>query len=226
MTARRTNDGGFSLVELLVAMLIGTIILFALFAIIDTATHQQAKAVDRIEANDRGRVAIDLIGQQLTSRVCISATQGSLVAASASQVEFFASLGLTPESTTQSQRLILERRRLTYRPAPDNDVREEVWVGAAPAPALPPATSTTPTRTRTILTNLALVGTTPFFRYYAMAGTPPQPSQELTALPLSAANLPKVARIDVGFAARGKVAGVSSELQNQIVDRSPGCFFG
>ncbi|MGH2942631.1 MAG: PulJ/GspJ family protein [Solirubrobacteraceae bacterium] len=225
MRRRLADESGFTLVELLSTLVISMIVLFALFSLVDNATRKQSVAVDRIEANDRARVAIDNIGTQLRSRVCISQTQGSLVSASASQMEFFASLGLTAESATQSQRLVLERRRLTYRPAPNNDVVEESWVGSAPAPALPPATSTTPTRTRTILSNVALDGSTPFFRYWALAGSPPQPTQPLDA-PVAAANLTKVARIDVNFVAGGRVAGVSTPLQTQILDRSPGCYFG
>jgi Tfp pilus assembly protein PilV len=208
VSARLQDERGVTLVELLATIVVATIVLLALFGLVDSATRRQSVATDRIEANDRGRVAIDAIGAQLRSRVCISAAQGSLVAGSATQLEFFAS-----------------RRRLTYRPAPDNDVREEVWVGSAAAPALPPAATTTPTRTRTLLANVALTGTTPFFRYYGLTGTPPLPTLAL-ASPLAAASLTKVARIDVSFSANGRVAGVGTPLQGQILDRSPGCYFG
>jgi prepilin-type N-terminal cleavage/methylation domain-containing protein len=223
-----SDERGFTLVEMLAAMVIGITVLFALFAIVDTAVHQQARAVDRIEANDGGRLTIDLISQQLGSRVCVSGTQGSLVSGTDNEVEFFASLGMTPESTTEGQRLILQRRRLIYRPA-NHDVREEVWVGTQPAPALPPGPNTLPavraTTTRVLLTRVEPVGTTPFFRYFAMTGSPAQPTQ-LLATPLAATDLSAAARINISFLARGKVAGVSSELHNQVLDRSPGCYFG
>jgi prepilin-type N-terminal cleavage/methylation domain-containing protein len=229
MSARLADERGFTLVELLAAIVVSTIVLFALFGLVDTATRQQSVANDRIDANDRGRVAIDAISTQLRSRVCISGAEDSLVAASDSQIEFFASLGLTPQSGSGSQTLVLQRRRLTYRPA-TSDVLEESWVGTLPAPALPPATSTTATRTRTILTNVSLDGTTPFFRYYAMTSPtpplPPLPELLLAPTPLSAANLTKVVQITVSFAAKGKVAGLSTPLQNRILDRSPGCYFG
>jgi prepilin-type N-terminal cleavage/methylation domain-containing protein len=226
MSARLADERGFTLVELLATVVVSTIVLFALFGLVDTATRRQSVANDRIDANDRGRVAMDTISTQLRSRVCISGAEDSLVAASDSQIEFFASLGLTPQSGPGSQTLVLQRRRLTYRPA-TSDVLEESWVGTLPAPALPPATSTTPTRTRTILTNVSLDGTTPFFRYYAMtAATPPLPELLLAPTPLSATDLARVAQITVGFAAKGKVAGLSTPLQNRILDRSPGCYFG
>lgn len=225
MTARLADERGFTLVELLATIVVSTIVLFAMFGLVDAATRQQSLANDRIDANDRGRAAMDIISAQLRSRVCISGVQGSLVSASDSQIEFFASFGLTPESATQSQTLVLQRRRLTYRPA-NSDVIEETWVGTAPAPVLPPLAITTPTRTRTILSNVALDGTTPFFRYHGLTGTPPLPDLALTATPLSAANLTQTAQITVSFAAKGKVAGLSTPLQNRILDRSPGCYFG
>jgi type II secretory pathway pseudopilin PulG len=227
--ARLSDERGMTLVELLAAMVVGMIVLFALFAIVDNAVHQQASAVDRLEANSGGRLAMDRISQQLGSRVCLSGTQGSLVSAADNQVEFFASLGLTAESTTASQRLVLQRRRLTYRPA-SKDVLEEVWVGTQPAPALPPGPQDLPVPTpattkRMVASRVEPVGATPFFSYYAMTGDPPQPTQLLTT-PVLAADLPKASRINVGFVARGRIAGVSSELHNQILDRSPGCYFG
>ena len=229
MSARLADERGFTLVELLATIVVSTIVLFALFGLVDTATRQQSAASDRIDANDRGRIAMDAISTQLRSRVCISGSEDSLVAASDSQIEFFVSLGLTPESAAVSQTLVLQRRRLTYRPA-TSDVLEESWVGSAPAPALPPATSTTATRTRTILTKVSLDGSTPFFRYYAMTTptppSPPLPELLLAPTPLSAANLTKVVQITVSFAAKGKVAGLSTPLQNRILDRSPGCYFG
>jgi prepilin-type N-terminal cleavage/methylation domain-containing protein len=223
MTARLADERGFTLVELLATIVVSTIVLFALFGLVDTATRQQSVANDRIDANDRGRAAMDIISAQLRSRVCISSVQGSLVAASDSQIEFFASFGLTAESALQSQALVLQRRRLTYRPA-NSDVIEETWVGTAPL--LAPVATLIPTRTRTILTKVALDAGTPFFRYYALTGTPPLPDLRLTPTPLSATNLTKAAQITVSFAAKGTVAGLSTPLQHRILDRSPGCYFG
>ncbi len=221
MSARLADERGFTLAELMATIVISMIVLFALFGLVDNAMRRQSVATDRIEANDRGRSAMDTISSQLRSRVCIGGEQGSLVSASANQIEFFGSLGLTVEKTTESQRLVLQRRRLTYRPAPYNDVVEEAWVGTAAAPALPPGPPTETTRTRTLLTNVSLTDEVPFFRYFAKAGEPALP-----APPLPVADLTKVAEIDVSFSAGGRVAGVDTPLQNEILDRSPGCFFG
>jgi prepilin-type N-terminal cleavage/methylation domain-containing protein len=273
MSVRLADERGFSLVELMTTMVVAGVILFALFGLVDTATRRQGVATDRLDANDRGRGAMDIIASQLRSRVCVSGTQGSIVAGTATQIEFFASFGLTGVTTTASQQLVLQRRRLTYRPAPDNDIREEVWIGAAAAPVLPPGPPANPTRTRTVLSNVALVRPTnddgveitgatpiPFLRYYPTALPLPALTPALAvplvapvgATPPAAVTTTKVARIDISFAAEGKtiaegkvvkadgtipqqgkvlradgtVPKINTPFANQILDRSPGCYFG
>jgi len=218
MSSRLADERGFTLVELMATIVVSMIVLFALFGLVDNATRRQSVATDRIDANDRGRSAMDTISSQLRSRVCVGGAQGSLVSASPTEIEFFASFGLTRDTPAQSERLVLQRRRLTYRPE-HNDIIEQAWVGTAPAPALPPVSATP--RTRTLLTNVSLTDEVPFFRYSAMAGEPALPPP-----PLSVDDLANVAQIDVSFSADGRVAGVATPLQNQILDRSPGCYFG
>ena len=65
MRARLADESGFSLVELLAAMVVGIIVMFAIFGLLDTGVRIQAKSVDSIDATDRGRVAIDQISQSL-----------------------------------------------------------------------------------------------------------------------------------------------------------------
>jgi prepilin-type N-terminal cleavage/methylation domain-containing protein len=233
MNARLADESGFTLVELLSTMVIGGIVLFALLGLVDLATRQQAAATDRIDSNDRGRRAMDVVTAQLRSRVCVSGTQGSIVTATPSVLEFFSSFGITPETTVppQTQRLVLQRRRLSFTPT--NELVEEMWLGTAAPPALPPATTTTPTRTRTVLSNVVAVGATPFFRYSARGdattgaplATPLQLGPTLSAADLEAQTRLNVS-IDVSFAASGRNAKISTPLQTTIFDRSPGCYFG
>jgi prepilin-type N-terminal cleavage/methylation domain-containing protein len=232
MSARLADERGFTLAELMATMVVGGIILFALYGLVDTATRRQSMATDRIDANDRARAAMDIIGSQLRSRVCISATQGAIVSASPTVLEFYTSLGLTPESTTVSQRPIIQRRRLSYDAA-KSEIVEEMWVSTAVSPGLPPASTTTPTRKRTLITNVvAPEAETPLFDYAqlgdVLTGLPiPEVDLEptLTALQLAAQSQLKV-RIDLRFETKGRVAGVSTPLQDEILDRSPGCYFG
>jgi prepilin-type N-terminal cleavage/methylation domain-containing protein len=216
MRARLADEDGFTLVELLAALVVGTIVLFAAFGLLDTAVRLQAKSVDSIEATDRGRVGIDQISQAFSSGICLG-DQPSLVSASDSDVEFYASLA--PESS--AVRLVVQRRRLTVTPT---GIREDVWSGSPPVapPSLPPASTTTPTRTRMVVTGIRQIASTPIFRYYANQGAPARPTLLLPA-PLSAGDLSRAVLIDVSFSAQGKRAEVHTDYTNQIVNRSPTC---
>jgi prepilin-type N-terminal cleavage/methylation domain-containing protein len=239
MSARLADERGFTLVELLVTMVISLVILFALFGLVDKATRQQSIATDRIDSNDRGRTALDIITAQLRSRVCIDRAQGALVAASATTLEFYSSLGLTTGTTTTGPQLIVQRRQLEYRPA-SSDVVEKMWTSNTTS--LPAAATTTPNRTRTLLTGVSLVPDstpplgdppTPFFSYSAVGdevsgatlATPLSLGTALTAAQLAKQKLLQV-RVNVSFAAGGRIKGINTPFQTQIIDRSAGCFFG
>ena len=214
--ARLADESGFSLVELLAALVVGIIVMFAIFGLLDTGVRLQAKSVDSLDATDRGRVAIDQVSQSLASRICLG-TQPSIVAGTDTAIEYYASLA--PESSTV--RLVVQRYRLTYG---SGAIREEVWTSNPPVapPNLPPANTTTPTRTRTIVEGVAPIATAPIFRYYAREGTPARPTLVLPT-PLSVIDRSRVALIEVGFAARGKRSEVGTEFTNEILNRSTTC---
>ena len=216
MRARLADERGFSLVELLAALVVGSIVIFATFGLLDTAVRLQAKSVDNLDATDRGRIGIDQIAQGLASRICLGA-QTSLVDARDDRVEFYASLA--PESG--AVRLIVQRRRLTVTSL---GIREDVWVSSPPAapPALPPANTTTPTASRLVVTGVRQTQSIPVFRYYATDPGTSHPSVLLTA-PLSAADLSRVALIDVSFTAQGKRADVGTPFHEQVYNRSATC---
>ena len=215
MRARLTDERGFSLVELLAALLVGSLVLFAGFALLDSAVRTQAKSIDNLDAIDRGRVGIDQIAQSLASRICLGA-QPSLVDARGDSVEYYASLA--PESSTV--RLIAQRRRLSVTPL---GIREDVWVSTPPAapPAVPPANTATPTTTRLVVTQVTQTGSTPVFRYYANDASA-RPTVQL-GTPLSTADLARVAVIDVSFTARGKRSEVGTTFNDQVFNRSSTC---
>jgi prepilin-type N-terminal cleavage/methylation domain-containing protein len=216
MRARLADERGFSLVELLAALVVGAIVLFAAFALLDTGVRLQAKSVDSLDATDRGRVGIDQISQALASRICLG-TQPSLVDARDDRVEFYASLA--PESSTV--RLVVQRRVLDVTPI---GIRERVWTNSPPQapPSVPPATTTAPTSTRVVAQAVKPTGSAPYFRYYANEGTPAAPTRLLTT-PLSTLDLARVARIEVAFTAYGKRADVGTDLSNEILNRSSTC---
>ena len=225
MTARLADERGFTLVELLVAMVVGMVVIFGALAIMDGTWRVQARTQDNVDATDRGRVAMDRITQQLDSRVCLNsatpplAAQGSLVTATDSQIEFYASV-----TSDTAPRLVVERRRMTYRPG-TSDILLESWTGTAPPPATPPANTTTPTRRVVVAGGVAPVAGTPIFRYYAPEGTPALPTLLRTGPVGALADRNSVTLVKVSFAAVGRRPGTSVELHNDSLTRSPTCQF-
>lgn len=216
MRARLADERGFTLVELLSAIVVGMIVLFAVFALLDTAVGLQAKSIDRIDTTDRGRVAIDRISQGFASRICVG-NEASLVEADDDHVEFYASLA--PENS--AVRLTVQRRRVAVV---GTAIREDVWTSDPPLgpPNLPPANTTTPALTREIATGVSTTATTPVFRFYAKDGTSGLPTVAL-ATPLSATDLRRAVLIDVTFTADGKRDDISTDYSNQILTRSATC---
>ena len=215
-TPRIRDEDGFPLVELLAAMVVGMIVLFAVFGLLDGAVRIHARTTDQIETTGRGRLAIDLVSQRLGSRICLGEVP-SLVAASDTSVEYYASLA--PE--TAGVRLEAQRRRLTFN---GGAIREEMWTSSPPVspPDVPPAVDTTPTRSKQLISGIGQIGARPVFRYYAYEGNPQRPTQLLTT-PLSAGDLRRAVMIDVSFASRGRRGDVATQYSNKILTRSATC---
>jgi prepilin-type N-terminal cleavage/methylation domain-containing protein len=189
---RISDERGFSLPELLVAMFIGLIVLMASFMLLDRSFSASGQVADRSEALQRGRQAMDLITRQLRSQVCLGNTV-PMVAGSALSVTFYADMsdGSTP----------IKKRTLTYDTTTDT-ITESVIPGAGTYPALTftGAATTTPLLTKV---EQILDGSTPrpIFRYYGYkVGGLPGELEPLSA-PLSAASLSRVALIKVGLRA-------------------------
>jgi prepilin-type N-terminal cleavage/methylation domain-containing protein len=181
------RDHGFSLVELVVAMTIGMIVLLAALTVLDRGFQIQKEAIDRTDAAQKGRLAMDRVLRALRSEVSICPAKSALTSADANSltVNVDYSGGTTPE-----------RRIITFDPTAKT-LTESVYK----SPAGPPFTFTTLTSTRVLLTNVVQDGTTPIFSYYADDGTGLGANTQLTP-PLSTDNMAGTARIAVAFTAR------------------------
>jgi len=228
VTPRLADENGFTLVELLVAMLVGLIVMFAALVVMDGSWRIQSRTADTIDATDRGRLAMDRITQQLDARVCVPAVTvapvlpaaGSLITATDNQIEFYASV-----TSDTAPRLVFERRRLTYRPA-TSDILLETWTATADPPVRPPANTAPPTRTKIVAAGVrpTTSGTPvpPIFAYYAFDTTitPSLATLKLTP-PLTPTQLDSVALVKVDFVAQGRQPTTGTELQNDSLTRSP-----
>jgi prepilin-type N-terminal cleavage/methylation domain-containing protein len=187
---RISDERGFSLTELLVALVIGMIVLLASFMLLDRTISASGQIADRSEALQRGRLAMDLITRQLRSQVCVGNTV-PMVSGTDTAVTFYADMtdGSTP----------IKKRTLTYNTTTDT-ISESVVPGAGTYPSL---TFTGAATTTPLLTKVEQImdGTSarPIFRYYGYTVGSTNGSLDPLSTPLSAASLSRVALIKVGY---------------------------
>lgn len=213
MSRRLRSEAGVTLVELIMAMVIGMGTLLAVFAVLDTSVKQSNSVAGRVNATQRGRLAMDTITRQLRSQVCYSPTVPALVSATDNSVKYHSDLsdGTKP----------IEQRELIYDPT-KGAINERTWAGVTVGGVL---TFPTMTKNRLLISEITTrpAPDAAIFRYYAYNTlVPPRPIVQLPT-PLNATDLARTARIDVGFTtlppnARPSPAA-SVTLQNEIYVR-------
>jgi prepilin-type N-terminal cleavage/methylation domain-containing protein len=190
--SRLRHEDGFTLVELLAAMVIGLIVIFAGFNLIDTSVRVNASVAGRTDASQRGRLAMDDITRSLRSQVCANGVT-PITSATPTSVTFTADLsnGSRPP----------DRRTLTYSPSADT-VTQTVTPGSGTEPNV---VFTGTTTSRVLLTDAdpdPSVAGGAVFQYFAV--TPGTGGSQFTALgaTVATADLPRIARIDIGLSVR------------------------
>jgi hypothetical protein len=162
---------------------------------------------------------MDVMTRQLRSQVCLNAATPAVAAASPTSVTFYADLS----DGSGGPETRVEKRVLRYD-ATAKRITEAVYRPGGTAAAI--TYPGTPTRTRTLLTNVEPVGSESLFRYYAYtaasATTAPALTQELVN-PTSASDLGRIARVDLHFTVRikaGAIAQSSFALRDQVYVRA------
>ncbi len=131
--SRLRHESGVTLVELMVAMMIGTMTILAVYGVLDTSIKQSSKIAGRVNATQRGRIAMDTITRQLRSQVCYSATVPALVSGTDTSVKFHVDLtdGAKP----------IEQHEIFYD-ATARTLTERVWPGVGSPLSFPTQTVT------------------------------------------------------------------------------------
>jgi hypothetical protein len=220
--SRLRSEAGATLIELIVASSIGMLTLLAVFAVLDTSVKQSNAVAGRVNATQRGRLAMDTMTRQLRSQVCYGPTVPAIVSGTDDSVKFHADLsdGARP----------IEQRELIFNPTAMT-ITERTWAGVV-AGAGAPITFPALTRNRQLLdevTRRSAPDPPVIFRYYAYNSppatvpvTPPRPTV-LLPTPLSAADTARVAKVDIGFTTlppRARPSPAASvTLQNEIYVR-------
>ncbi|HEU4703554.1 MAG TPA: prepilin-type N-terminal cleavage/methylation domain-containing protein [Conexibacter sp.] len=190
----RQDQRGFTLMELVVATTLGTLVLLAAGRISTSMLHAQTRISDRSEAIARGRTAMEQIVQQLRSQVCLGPGYPAITYGDNARVTFYADLANRSTFVPEQRDLQFASGALTQRDYP----------GTATG-ALPPFTfARTPSRTRVILDRIELQrtsggATVPFFRFYSFDGNNPVRPSRLLTTPLSTNDAQRVVQITVAF---------------------------
>jgi prepilin-type N-terminal cleavage/methylation domain-containing protein len=202
MTTRRlrNDQSGFSLVELLMAMALGSIVLTALMTVFLGGIRGTVQISDRVDALQRGRITIDRITTLLDSQTCLLSDSGvgqsPILDGQDSQVAFYASLGVVDSDPTIY--------RLRYDAA-SKRFNEDRFLPVRTAGVLSyPSYPATPDSSRIIGTNvLPIAAGTPIFRYWRFVTTngPTLGMVDPTALttPLSVASELTAVRVTISF---------------------------
>jgi Tfp pilus assembly protein PilW len=199
MKSLRSEDG-FTLAEVLVAISVGFVVLAATLGLLESTMRLDNGVMAKTDAQQRGRLAMDRLTQELRSQVCLNLTTPAIIPTktTADSVTFYSDFGT---DVTKAPLL----RTITFDAASGNVTESDI---AGTGPAGGPFDYSGGATKQVILQGVTRVveadGTTrPFLKYFAyetksgVLGT----TQELTP-PLAAAAAARVARIEISFTAR------------------------
>jgi prepilin-type N-terminal cleavage/methylation domain-containing protein len=198
------SEDGYSLTELVVTLAVGSVLLMAIFLVLDTLVVQSARVQDRVDNVQRGRQAMESITQSLRSQVCLGAGIPAISQADDNSVTYYGDLG--DENFTPN------KYRLAYDPATNGGtITEYLYPGSGTPPNVTFPGS--PSRQRTLITHATRYTdpstgqVVPMFRYYAFTSQPVTPNQ-LQTTPLdgnpssTAANAAaKTVKVGISFTA-------------------------
>ena len=196
-----SREGGFTVVELLTAITIGTIVLTAAFTVLDRSMVLSNQVQDRSDALQRGRQTMELLTRQLRSQVCLGTSIEPITEGKRNSIAFYADMsdGSDPNK--------IEKRRLTWNPATRTFTEERFKASGAYPDLVYPAT---PEKSRTIGSPAKPIKDgavdRPIFRYFAFkSGTTTGELEEVTLTApagdpvLNPVDVPRIVMIQVGF---------------------------
>jgi hypothetical protein len=201
MTRAARNESGQTLVELMIGMVIGLVVLGAAFMILDAATPLAGRTQDRVDAYQRGRLAMDVIASELRSQVCLPGAIPAIVPLNSNNNEiwFYANTG---DDATAPQ-----RRRIYLA---GDQIKEDLWKGTFAANGSV-TFQVDPTSTRILITPVALAPATSLFSYWGFDANLPAAVNQPIGIPVSATNAQKVVQVDVSFVSRPTRATAASK---------------
>jgi prepilin-type N-terminal cleavage/methylation domain-containing protein len=218
MLSRLRDQEGFTLIELMVAITLGMLVLFALTSLIDTGGRARARLSDKTETVQRMRNGMDRITRVLRTQVCANTATPPIISGSASSVTFYSDVS----GTTQNSAFRPRKVELSYSTDDGGSVVQKTW---DPTNTASPWTyNTSPSQTSTLIDYVAAdsSGSSSIFEYYAFDAL----TTEL-ALPLNgtlsgttvpANSVAKVSKINVTLRARPQSGNTTATRSTQMTN--------
>lgn len=212
-------EHGFTLVELLVAMVTGLVVLLATFSVLDISLSQSSRISERVDADQRGRLAMEKILLELHSSCVSSAFTPILSGSESSSISFISQAGAEAAFTHVTKHVI------TLSSSGSGTLTDASYVsngGSTPNWTFP----STATSTQNLLTGVSQSTTSSgasiaAFQYFKYEGG--NLSSTALSTPLSSSNAKATAEVTVSFTTKpssGRVTGNRTiDLTNTAVLR-------
>jgi Tfp pilus assembly protein PilV len=156
------DESGFTLIEMLVTILMGIVILSALVTIMVTTLDQTTRYFSKIDATQHARVGVEQIENELHSACVTDNVTPVLTGSTGTTLQFVSQYG-TAASLTPVEHVI-SWNSSTGALTDTTYAETGVTINSSGVPIY--TFSTTPSNTRTVLTNVTETGTTPIFEYF------------------------------------------------------------
>jgi Prokaryotic N-terminal methylation motif len=182
------DEAGFTLMEALVAVTLSVVVGLALFAMIEFSFRQTYNVSERVNANQRGRIALEQILLRLHSS-CVAVSAVPVLAESSGTT-----LNILSKEGTQAYFGSMTKHSIYLSGTTLYDATYNSTGGVAPKWTFP----STPTSTRALLTNVSQSGATPIFQYFKYEGGGTLSAKAQTT-PLTETEAKSTAAVTVGF---------------------------
>jgi hypothetical protein len=222
---RLSNASGVTLIEALVALTTGTVLMLALFAILDFSTTQTSRTTDLVQATQLGRNTMSHIIDELRS-ACITTEDTPISSGSTGSTLIFENA--FSESPVIPKESAYQRRIVWNSTEKNGTLVESTWnaTGGSWPSFTFPSTSSTPNSTVLLAEDIsqAKVGssgaeeTLPIFTYYKYSTTPGAVETNKSLSTLTAVSPAS----EAGFTAAeaGQIAAVQVNFRAASVDDS------
>jgi prepilin-type N-terminal cleavage/methylation domain-containing protein len=184
------GESGFTLIELMVALVLGIIVSTATLAIVITSVHLSSNYNDRVDSNQQGRVAMLKITQALNSSCVASHVAPILSASDSNDVWFYSLLGDSPTLNPNKVEISLTGGSLVMTTYPYTSGSAPNWVF-----------SSTASSTFTLLQYAQAIPSTPVFQYFGYGSGGALSTTAYSASPNLGSNAATTAAVEVNFAA-------------------------